>query len=389
MNTAQKNKIYWINLITIILISLNLRVPITSIGPIADLLQTHYQLNATQISLLTSLPLFAFGSISFIVAFFQPLKAMIFGLLFIFFGEILRIFDSNYALFIGTMIVGVGIAIANVLLPSLIKAKFPRQIPKIMGFYSLALNISAALGMVTIIPLTHIIPIPYTLLIWSIFAILAIISFIPQIKNNRITRFQGKKIDIFSIFKKPDAWKISFFMGLTSFLAYSFMAWYPNTITSLGYDKNTTAHLIFLSQCIVIPFSFFAPIVLGNIAKNHRIYFIIILCNCYTLGFLLLFFSQNLWEVILATILTSIPVGGVFSIALLFISSKSSSVKIATKLSAMAQGVGYSLASFGPLAIGAIYDYFHNFQVALILLASCGVILSILGIFVHKISPIK
>lgn len=384
-----KNKIYWINLIPIILISLNLRAPITLVGPIVDLLKEHYHLNATQAGFLTSLPLFTFGVISFIVAFFQPLRAMIFGLLCILFGEVIRVYGEAYELFIGTAITGAGIAIANVLLPSLIKAKFPREIPKIMGIYSLALNISAALGLSAILPLVHIFSLRLALLIWSIFAIFAIISFLPQIKNNRISRFQSKKIEIFSIFKNRDAWKISFFMGITSTLAYSFMSWFPSIISSFQYEKTTLSLLIIFTQIIIIPISFFAPIFLGNLSKKYRNYFILILCNCYSVGFLLLAFFEQFWCVIIALILTSVSVGGIFSVALLFISSKSANVQTATKLSAMAQGIGYSLASLGPLLVGVFYDYFLNFNFALIFLTLLSITLSILGVWVNKITPIK
>ncbi len=41
---------------------------------------------------------------------------------------------------------GCGIAIANVLLPSFIKEKFPKKMASIMGIYSLVLSISSIMG---------------------------------------------------------------------------------------------------------------------------------------------------------------------------------------------------------------------------------------------------
>lgn len=41
---------------------------------------------------------------------------------------------------------GCGIAIANVLLPSFIKEKFPKKMASIMGIYSLVLSISSIIG---------------------------------------------------------------------------------------------------------------------------------------------------------------------------------------------------------------------------------------------------
>ncbi|SUW99969.1 putative transmembrane transport protein [Campylobacter jejuni subsp. doylei] len=84
-----------------------------------------YGLNSTFAGVLTSLPLIAFGSISFIVGYFSPIRAIIVGIFLIFIGEILR--SWMYGLFLGMLGIGCGIAIANVLLSSFVKEKFPKK----------------------------------------------------------------------------------------------------------------------------------------------------------------------------------------------------------------------------------------------------------------------
>lgn len=158
-----RRKIFFINLLPIVLIALNLRAPITSIAPVVDSVREYYALNAALAGLLTSLPLLAFGLVSFVVSYFQPVRAMFVGLLCILLGEIVRCVGGSAELFIGTAIMGSGIAVANVLLPSLVKSKFPRQIPKIMGIYSLVLNFSAMLGVLLILPLMGLLPVPLAL----------------------------------------------------------------------------------------------------------------------------------------------------------------------------------------------------------------------------------
>ncbi|WP_243541855.1 hypothetical protein [Helicobacter cinaedi] len=78
MNMRQK--IFFINLLPIILISLNLRAPITAISPVVDIIKDYYHLNAALTGLLTSLPLLAFGLVSFFVSYFQPTRALFIGL---------------------------------------------------------------------------------------------------------------------------------------------------------------------------------------------------------------------------------------------------------------------------------------------------------------------
>lgn len=258
-----RRKIFFINLLPIVLIALNLRAPIASIAPVVDSVREYYALNAALAGLLTSLPLLAFGLVSFAVSYFQPVRAMFVGLL----GEIVRCVGGSVELFIGTAIMGSGIAVANVLLPSLVKSKFPRQIPKIMGIYSLVLNFSAMLG--------------------------------------------------------------------------------------------------------VLP-------------SARRIYLIIFICGAYIVCFALLLISQQVWVVVFVSVLIGVPVGGVFGIALLFISTKSSNIQTATKLSAIAQGVGYLIAALSPVAIGKIYDHFHSFTYALVGLLGLAILLNIVGYLAYK-----
>ena len=384
-----RKKIYFINFLPIILISINLRAPITSVGPVANLLQEYYDLSAAQAGLLTSLPLLAFGIVSFLVALLQPVRAMFFGLLCIIFGELFRIFGSSTTLFIGTAIMGSGIAIANVLLPSFVKAKFPREIPKIMGIYSLTLNISAALGIIAIVPLTHIMSLPLAFSCWVILAALAFISYIPQVRNRRILRPKQKPSQTKTLFANIHAWKITLFMGLQSTMAYSFFAWYPSLLIDFGFERSFINKIMLITQCFIIPLSLIIPLWLHSLSQRLRNIFIVVICMLYAISYLLILYSHEMWSIIIASCLIGIPLGGVFSVALLFISSKSANVIVATKLSAMSQGVGYLMASIFPWVIGKLYDCYHSFDYALIMLILLSLLLNVIGYYAQKVVSIE
>lgn len=394
MNKAQstantRRKIFFINLLPIVLIALNLRAPITSVAPVVDSVREYYALNAALVGLLTSLPLLAFGLVSFAVSYFQPVRAMFVGLLCILLGEIVRCAGGSVELFIGTAIMGSGIAVANVLLPSLVKAKFPRQIPKIMGIYSLVLNFSAMLGVLLILPLMGILPVPLALSSWAILAVAAIASYLPQMSNRRISRPKLKSTAKGTLLANSNAWKITLFMGITSAIAYSFFAWYPSVLISFGFSAHFASQMMILAHCILVPVAFFAPLMLGVLPNARRIYLIIFICGAYIVCFALLLLSQQAWVVLIVSVFIGIPVGGVFGIALLFISIKSSNVQTATKLSAMAQGVGYLIAALSPVVIGKIYDYFHSFTYALVGLLGLAILLNCIGYLAYKSPQIQ
>ncbi|ECL2921706.1 transporter [Campylobacter jejuni] len=190
---ASFKKIFWINVIIVIIViivAFNLRAPITAVGPIIDIIKDKYYLNSTVAGILTSLPLIAFGGISFIVGYFSPIRAIVFGIFLIFLGEIIRSYFGVYGLFLGMLAMGCGIAIANVLLPSFIKEKFPKKMASIMGIYSLVLSISSIIGIALAIPLFF----------WAIFSFVALVVYYPQAKNGRFFRIKKKahkKINLF------------------------------------------------------------------------------------------------------------------------------------------------------------------------------------------------
>lgn len=381
-------KIFWLNFFIVIAIAFNLRAPITSIGPVVDTIKEYYFLNSTLAGMLTTLPLFSFGIISFFVGYFSPLKTMIIGIILIFIGEFLRSYTGYFGLFLGMLLVGCGIAIANVLLPSFIKEKFPNKISSMMGVYSLMLSISSIAGIFLAIPLLDFLGIKSSMAFWMIFALLALIIYYPQAKNGRFLRSKKKIKKNINLFKNSTAWKVTFFMGLQSFLAYSIFSWYIQFIIEKGYSKEFATHMILFAQIIAVPVSLFGPLLLGKIKPHFHSIYIAILCTLYVIPFALLFFFNSKEMMILSSFFIGFPWGGVFGIALLFIAQKSSSTQIATKLSSFAQGFGYLIAAQAPWLIGFMHDKFGNFQSSILMLLFVSILVNIFGYLSLKSSKI-
>ena len=107
----------------------NLRPAITSVGPVVGMIKEDIGLSYWSVSLLTSLPLIAFAVMSPITPKIANKlsneKALLWGLVCILAGIIIRSFSMGILLFAGTFLIGAGIAICNVLLPVIIKDKYP------------------------------------------------------------------------------------------------------------------------------------------------------------------------------------------------------------------------------------------------------------------------
>lgn len=220
---ASFKKIFWINVIIVIIVAFNLRAPITAVGPIIDIIKDKYYLNSTVAGILTSLPLIAFGSISFIVGYFSPIRAIVFGIFLIFLGEIIRSYFGVYGLFLGMLAMGCGIAIANVLLPSFIKEKFPKKMASIMGIYSLVLSISSIMGIALAIPLLSVFDLAGAMFFWAIFSFVALVVYYPQAKNGRFFRIKKKTHKKNQSFYKFNNLENYSFYGISKFFSLFFV----------------------------------------------------------------------------------------------------------------------------------------------------------------------
>lgn len=139
-----------INVLVVILVSSNLRSPITAVGPVLDQISSTLHLDHFQSSLLTSIPLFMFASCSVLVSRFSHKlsinRFLLYALIILSFGLFLRVFGSVWTLFAGSVFIGLGIAIGNVITPGYIKNNFPKQIGLMTGIFAVAMNLTAALA---------------------------------------------------------------------------------------------------------------------------------------------------------------------------------------------------------------------------------------------------
>jgi CP family cyanate transporter-like MFS transporter len=143
----------------ILFIAINLRVPFTAIAPVLESIRHDFGLSITAIGLLNSLPLLAFAAFSPLSASISRkygLERTLFGaLIVISAGILLRSTASVWALYAGTVLIGIGIALGNVLLPGLIKRDFSDRMASVTGAYSITMGAAGAIGSAIVIPLTQ------------------------------------------------------------------------------------------------------------------------------------------------------------------------------------------------------------------------------------------
>lgn len=373
-----KTKKNIILLVTIIIISCTLRAPITGVGSLVSTIRETLGLSSSSAGMLTTIPLIAFGLVSVLVGKLSDRlgagRMMLLGLLFLTTGIIVRSYAGIVGLFVGTAVIGIGLAVANVLVPAIIKANYPEKVGMMTSVYTTAMSIFAGLSGGISVPLANAFGWENALFIWITLAVPAFILWIPNGKGELTAKGSGKGSPIT---KDSMTWWISLYMGVQSLLFYCFVAWFATIVQSYGFDKVTAGYYNSAYLLLGIPGSMLVPALAGR--KKHQSGMGIALGVIYIVGLLAMLFAGNHVALLIAVICCGICSGVciAFSMALFGLHTKNAADTSA--LSGLAQSVGYLLASVGPMLMGKIFDISGSWTVPMVLLIILAVILTGLG----------
>lgn len=383
--TQKQNRLYtFLITIGIIAIAFNLRPAITSVGPLIGIIRLDLGLEHWSAGLLTSLPLLAFAVMSPIVPQlgnrFSSERMMVLGLIVIMAGISIRTIPYKTLLFGGTIFVGIGIAICNVLLPSVVKDKFPQKVGLMTSVYSTTMGVFAATASGLSAPLATGLNFgwKWSLFIWIIPAVIAIVIWIILInknekeKNNQIRFIPTSD---YKIWKSPLAWQIALFMGLQSSLFYVTVSWLPEILQHNGLEITTAGWMLSYTQFIGLPVGFIIPVLADRMKRQHSL--VLILGFLALFGFFGLLYAKSFSLIVISTTFIGITIGGTFPLALTFLALRARTAQHASQLSGMAQAIGYLVAALGPIFMGLLYDLTNDWTIPLIVLMiiTCLVIL--------------
>jgi len=140
----------------ILALAINLRAMITGLPPLFPELQAVLHVSAASLAVLAAVPVLCFGAFSGAGA---PLsrrygeeRVLAGALLLVASGLVLRSVAPSALLFPGTIVAGAGIALMNVLLPSLVKRRMPARAGLLIGLYLLALASGAIVASALAVP---------------------------------------------------------------------------------------------------------------------------------------------------------------------------------------------------------------------------------------------
>ncbi|WP_010532091.1 CynX/NimT family MFS transporter [Lentibacillus jeotgali] len=370
----------------IVIVAFNLRPAITSVGPLIGIIRDDLGLSNWSAGILTSLPLIAFALMSPVAPKlgnrYSNERTLLIGLVLLFIGISVRSISVFILLFIGTLFVGLGIAICNVLLPSVIKEKFPQKVGLMTSVYSTSMGIFAASASGFSIPFAQGLNMGWqlALLVWATPAVLGIIIWsylsrkeaLPDEEEMRYVKLGDNRM-----WKSPLAWQVACFMGLQSFLFYVTISWLPEILHSNGLSMATSGWMLSFAQFVGLPASFIVPVAAGRLKSQRSIVLVMALLAFGGYGGLLL--GDSYTVMVISTVLIGLTLSGTFALALAFLGMRARNPQHAAILSGMAQALGYTLAAAGPMFIGYLYDVTHEWTIPLMTLIGVAFIVMIFG----------
>lgn len=412
----------------ILLIATNLRMPMTSASPLLPRIREDVGLSAASASFLISLPLLCFAVFSPIV----PRIAARFGLAHSLFGAliavnvgiILRSWVGSFGLWAGTVLIGVGIAIMNVLLPALIKRDFPDHAGTLTGVYSAFQSLMAALAAAVAVPIAGLPGWGWqgALGLTLGAGLIGVAVFAPQVRADHVVRRQQvltrnqvataasdagagsaepeataqanpatassaaspaeaspAAARPRSLLRSPLAWVITAFMGFQSTLFYSVLAWWPAIEMSSGISEESAGFHIAVIQASGIVGSLVAGWLMKRGVVGSTVLVAVSTVIVVLVGTMLAPQLALLWALMIGT-----AQGGLFTVALTLFGARARTPMSAARLSGMAQTFGYVIAASVPPVLGVVREATGSWTASLWILLGIAVITLVAGLVSAK-----
>jgi CP family cyanate transporter-like MFS transporter len=345
-------------LVGLVLLSLNLRPAAVSVGPVLAEVRDGLGMSATSAGLLTSLPVLAF-------AFFGALapalasriglhRVTLLAVLCLVTGLGARVLVDHEAAFLAwSMLALAGMAVANVVLPSLVKLHFPDHIGLVTAIYTTSLSIGLTAALWLTVPITERFgDWRHGLGAWALIAAVAVVPWLGLVGRDRQLERPERTITFGQVLRTRLGIAMALFFGFQSLQAYVIFGWFA----SLWRDEDFTAAqaglLVGLLAATAIPLSLWAPTRLAKSPDPRPLLFAFV--GCYLVGYVGLLIAPHegaiAWAVLIGAGTTTFP------LVLTLVGLRARTPEGTAALSSVTQSLGYLIAATGPFSFGALHD---------------------------------
>ena len=356
----------------IVLLALNLRTLVASLPPLLTHVQTDLGLSGLAAGLLTTLPVLAFGA-------FAPLaprltrrvsieRVLLACALLTAAAAGLRGAGGWAPLFAGSALAGLAVAIAQAVLPVLIRLRHPEITGLLTGAYSMSLTLGAALAAGLAVPLEDALGSwEASLAAWALPALVAGLIWLPPALRTGTT-VSGPSAP--GLWRSRLAWNVSLFMGVQSMAFYAGLSWLPSVLEDAGFTKGESGTLQALGVLMQLAPAFAVPVLAARSRDQTGVLFAIVgFALTGVLGLIVAPSAALAW-----IMLFGIGQGGALGLGLTLPALRGGDAASVASLTAMSLCVGFVVAAAGPWLLGAVHDATGGWTIALMALAAICVL---------------
>jgi CP family cyanate transporter-like MFS transporter len=274
------------------------------------------------------------------------------------------------------VLAGAGIALMNVLMPSLVKRRCPEQAGLLIGVYLLCMASGAILASLIAVPVYQSSSgsARLTLGLWALPALAGVLVWLPQWRFRTLPDSPDgsppRGAPLVKVSRHGLAWQVMGFMGLQSLIYYSALSWLPVIMRDRGAGAESAGSLLALMNFGNAVTALLAP-TLAQRARDQR-WLIAATVTASAVGLAGVWFAP-LGGALAWTLLFGFGQGSALGLSIYFTAARAPDPVTSASLSAFAQGGGYLVATAGPLVAGFLHAETGTWTLAvLVMLAVIG-----------------
>ena len=353
-----------------------MRAPVVVIPPLLGQISADFQLNPVQAGVLVGLPVLCFGVLTPIASVLLRLTginhATIYCLLGVVAGSLVRSFGAQPGLYLGSLILGAGLAIGNLSIPMLIGRDFQRRTALLTGAYTSTVNIVVALVTAAAAPVAVVVGWRWSAagsgVVLGLVALVAWVAVYPPGDPGAragIRRRAGlspvqpaSPIAAGLERRQIGRWRVVWLFVaafVCHILAYNVVtAWLPTALAEMRHMSVVGAGLgSSLFQAAGIAGPFLVPILMSALGWS-QLRTMAAVCVCWITLPIGLIAVPGWWPV--WSLVGGLAQGAFFTVLFVVVIQRARDVDENRRITALIQTIGYTVAATGPVAASWIHS---------------------------------